>query len=168
MIYSLYPVLKPVALKVQYNDEPVSYDGGDINALHQWIVSMNSKQIASSLGIKGSRKYPLIWLVEGWQGEKVNPGIRFKGITFYVAKNTKPEILNEHRINNFEIIYKVANDFIKELKRLAIFEDEDITFFEKPNFSTEGKSGKESDSLDVWDAVIVKIKSLQITNQNKC
>lgn len=168
MIYSLYPLLKETALNVQHNDKPVSYDGGNMEALHRWIQSMNAKQIEANLGIEGSRKYPLIWLVEGWKGNEFNPGIKFTGVTFYIAINSKVELLNKNRIENFEILYKVANDFIKGLKRFSKINESDINYFERPSFKTEAKKEtKGAVTSDIWDALVVNL-DLHIVSVKKC
>lgn len=168
MIYSLYSLLKPTALKVMHDNQPVSYDGGDIDALHKWIVSMNGKQINKSLGIEGSRKYPLIWLTEGWNGNEFNPGIKFTKVTFYIAINSKVETLNKDRVNNFDVLYKVANDFIKRIKKVGRIEENNISYIEKASFNTEAKSeSKESLTLDVWDALILNL-DIHIVNTKNC
>ncbi len=168
MIFSLNTVLKPIALKVIYENKPVSYSWGDIDALHKWIESMNKKQINTSLGVAGGRKYPLIWLVENWKGKEKNPGMEFTNVNFHIAINSKIETLNESRIEKFETLYEVGNDFIKELKKISRIEENNISYFEKANFNTVGNSAeKKSYTSDIWDVIILNM-DLHIVNLNNC
>jgi RAB protein geranylgeranyltransferase component A len=168
MIFSLNTILEPVAKKVIYGDKPVSYSWGDIDALHKWIEAMNKKQVNASLGIDGSRKYPLIWLVEGWKGEEKNPGIKFTNVSFHIAINSRIETLNEIRVEKFDTLYKVANDFIKELKKISRIEENNISYFQKANLNTVSTSNeKKSYTSDIWDVVIINM-DLHIVNLNNC
>lgn len=168
MIYSLYTLLEKTAVKVNHNDKPVSYDGGNIDALHKWINDMNKKQINTSLGIDGSRKYPLIWLAEGWVGKEFNPGIKFTNVNFYISINSRVELLNKNRVENFDVIYKVANDFVKELRRVSRIEENGISYFERPSFNTVAKTDvKQSITSDIWDTLVVSL-DLHIVNVNNC
>lgn len=168
MIYSLNTFLKPFALKVMYKNMAISYSWGDVDALHKWIESMNKKQLDASLGIQGNRKYPLIWLVENWEGKEKVPGIEFRNVNFYIAINSKIETLNESRIESFKNLYKVANDFIKELKKMSRIEDDNISYFEKANFNTVGNgTEKKAFTSDVWDVVILNL-DLHIVNLDNC
>lgn len=152
MIFSLNTALISTAGKVLHNEKPISYSWGNIDALHKWITSMNEKQIAQHLGVAGAEKYPLIWLVEGWKGKNNPPFIDFEKVTFYIACNSKVEGTNESRIPNFDLLYTVANDFIKQLK-VNITVKQTESFTERANFSTS----KGTVSSDVWDTLIVEM-----------
>ncbi len=168
MIFSLNTILEPVATKVIHDNKPVSYSWGDIDALHKWIESMNKKQVNASLGINGSRKYPLIWLVEGWKGKEKNPGIEFSNVSFHIAINSRIETLNESRIEKFDILYKVANDFIKGLKKISHIEENNIGYFQKSNLNTVSTSNEDkSYTSDIWDVVIINM-DLHIVNRTNC
>ena len=164
MIFSLNTILNPIALKVLHDGKSVSYSWGDIDALHKWIEAMNKKQIKASLGIDGSRKYPLIWLVEGWKGNQKAPGIEFTNVSFHIAMNSRIETLNESRTEKFDILYKVANDFMKELKRIARINEDKVSYVQKANFNTVSSSSeKKSHTSDIWDTLIVNL-DLHITS----
>ena len=168
MIYSLKTLLQLPESKVLHNNEPVSYSWGDIDALNKWLVSMNNKQIDSAMGMPKSKKYPLIWLAEGWKAKESNPGIKFSNVDFYISKNSKIETLNEKRIENFNIIYEVANDFIKELKNISRIEENNISYFEKPSFNTVSNSkDKKTYTSDIWDTLIISL-DLTIINLSSC
>lgn len=168
MIFSLNTALIPIAKKVLHEAKPVSYSWGDIDALHKWIENMNKKQINTSLGIDGGRKYPLIWLIEGWKGKEKNPGIEFTNVSFHIAINSRIETLNENRIENFDTLYKVANDFIKELKKMSRIEENNIGYFQKANFNTVSASNEnKSYTSDVWDILIINM-DLHVVNRNNC
>lgn len=168
MIFRLRDVLEPVAVKVTYDGEPVSFDEGNIDALHKWIASMNKKTINKVLEMEGSRKYPLIWLAEGWKAKQEPPGVTFSDVSFYISRNSKIETLNKDRKANFEILYQVANDFIKELKKVGVIAENSVEYFERPSFNTVSKTDtKESITSDIWDTLIVKLE-LKITSLSKC
>ncbi len=165
MMFSLDTALIQVATKVIHENEPVAYSWGSEAALHQWIEYMNKKQINKSLGITGSKKYPLIWLVEGWKAKKNIPGWKFDKVAFYIAYNSKIEIISEKRVPNFEILYKAGNDFINQLKLSGLkIAENSIEYSQKGNFSVKkGKDGK-TISYDVWDALIVEMELIANTN----
>lgn len=165
MIFDLDTALKPTATKVKHNNVPVAYSWGNEDALHKWIEAMNKKQLAKSLGIEGTTKYPLIWLVEGWKGKKHTPGMKFEKVTFYISCNSKVESLNEDRTGNFDLLYKVANDFIKELKFVIKIAEDSISYEKKSNFSTvSSREAKKSITSDVWDTLIVQMDLIANTN----
>lgn len=154
MIFSLNTSLIPIVNKVLQNNEPVAYSWGNVDALHNWIEAMNKKQIEKSLGMLGAKKYPLIWLVEGWKGSENNMFIDFDKVVFYISENSKIGTLNENRVPNFESLYAVANEFIKQLKRNSVvIKTNSIEYSEKANFSTN----KKTETSDVWDTLILTI-----------
>jgi hypothetical protein len=168
MIFSLNTIIEPVAKRVLHDNKSVSYSWGDVDALHKWIDSMNKKQINASLGIIGSRKYPLIWLVEGWKGKEKNPGIEFTNVSFHLAINSKIETLSESRIEKFDILYKVANDFIKELKKISRIQENNISYVQKSNFNTVTNAvDKKAFTSDIWDTLIVNC-DIHIVNTHNC
>jgi hypothetical protein len=150
MIFSLPPALIKTAEKVLHNNKQVAYSWGNTDALNKWIISMDKKQIDAILGLNGKIKYPLIWLVEGWQSSEVIGGYKFKA-TFWISCNSDVSTLNENR--NFSIQYKVANDFIEKLKLTARIGDDSIKWTEQSNVSTN----KESKQSDIWDSVIMTL-----------
>lgn len=172
MIFSLSNLLKPTALKVKFNSAPVSYSWGNIDALHKWIESKNKKQIDNALGLTMNKKYPLIWLAEGWVAKEKVPGVDFTNVNFYISRNSKVETLNEQRLENFDILYQVANDFIDELRMIANIKENNISYFERPNFNTVG-SGAESTTKkaitsDIWDCLIVNLDLFIIPSSGDC
>lgn len=159
MIFSLPKALIKTAEKVLHNEKQVAYSWGNVDALNKWIVSMNKKQIDTFLGINNAKiKYPLIWLVEGWQSSEVVNGYMFEKVTFWISCNSDVSTLNENR--DFSIQYKVANDFISKLKLVATIGDKSIKWLEKSNVSVN----KESQQADIWDSVILTMDI--IVNKN--
>ena len=79
--------LERTATSVEVVGKSVAYGYGDSNALMKWIESTNKNQIDKALGIKDVPKYPLIWLVEGWEGFKVVSGFEFRKVVFHIAVN---------------------------------------------------------------------------------
>lgn len=159
MIFSLNTALIPIAKKVLDDTKPVSYSWGNIDALHKWIEDMNKKQVHKSLGIDGGRKYPLIWLAEGWVAKEYFSGVKFTNVNFYISSNSKIESLNENRVPNFENLYKVANDFIKELNQYGRIEENNISYKERASFNTVVADSNEKKSItsDIWDTLIVSL-----------
>lgn len=151
MIFSLPTALIKTTQKVLHNEKPVAYSWGNPDALNKWLVSMNKKQIDAVLGIDSKLKYPLIWLVEGWQSSETVAGYKFEKATFWFSCNSEIATLNENR--DFSIQYKVANDFIEKLKLVATIGDKSIKWSEKSNVSTN----KESKQSDIWDSVILTL-----------
>lgn len=172
MIFSLSDYLKPTALKVVYNNSPISYSWGNIDALHKWIEHKNKQKIKKALGINGSEKYPLVWLAEGWTGKELIPGINFTNVNFYIAKSSNIQSLNEQRVPNFNLLYKIANDFIVELKKVSKIKENNITFFERPNFNTVSSSPdsvvKALSTLDIWDCLILSLDLYIVPTNENC
>jgi hypothetical protein len=164
MIFSLTTALKPTAEKVLHNNMPVAYSWGNEDALHKWIENQNKKQVERSLGIASSNKYPLIWLVEGWEAKQNVPGIKFEKVTFYISCNSKLETLNENRVPNFELLYAVANNFTKEIKKVLKIAEGSISYSERANFSTKDRVNDKTYTSDVWDTLIVKMDLIINTN----
>jgi hypothetical protein len=164
MIFSLPPGLKCAASEVIHEGQPVSYSWGNEAALHQWIADMNKKQINKALGLSGAKKYPLIWLVQGWKAKQDLAGYKFEKVIFYISSNSKIETLNEARVPNFELLYSVANDFIKQLRFVVKIAEKSIAYEERPNFSVKkGKDGQ-AITVDVWDTLIVEMELIVNTN----
>ncbi len=153
MIFSLNTALAPIAKKVFHKNQPVAFSYGDIEALHRWIAVMDKKQLEQSLGIAGSNKYPLIWLVEGWEGKDHFSQIKFSNVTFHISVNATAPAINEQRVANFEINYLVANDFIKKLQTFCTISENTLDFTERANFRTSDKTN----TSDFWDTLIVKM-----------
>lgn len=150
MIFSLSTALIKTAGRVLNNTKPVAYSWGNPNALDKWLLAMNQKQIESILGISGKVKYPLIWLVDDWKSEEALNGFEFPNTTIWISCNSDVSTLNENR--DFSIQYKVANDFIQELKYTGITV-RNVQWEEKSNVTVAGKS-KQS---DIWDSVILTV-----------
>lgn len=150
MIFSLSTALIKTAGRVLNNSIPVAYSWGNPNALDKWLLAMNQKQIESILGISGKVKYPLIWLVDDWKSEEALNGFEFPNTTIWISCNSDVSTLNENR--DFSIQYKVANDFIQELKYTGITV-RNVQWEEKSNVTVSGKS-KQS---DIWDSVILTV-----------
>lgn len=157
MIFSLSTALIKTAGRVINNSKPVAYSWGNSNALDKWLISMNQKQIEAVLGIIGKVKYPLIWLVNDWESEEALNGFEFKKITFWISCNSDVSTLNENR--DFSVQYKVANDFIDQLKLTTTVRN--IGWSEKSNVTTGGKSKQ----TDIWDSVIL---TMDLTISTSC
>lgn len=166
MIFSLNDALIPFAKKVVHNGKPVEYSWGNEDALLKWIENQNQKQISRQLGIAQTNKYPLIWLVEGWKAKENIPGIKFDKVSFYISCNSSVEALNENRVPNFETLYQIANDFIKQLKIGGFKIAENSTeYTERSNF---GK-GSKTETIDIWDTLILELDLIAYTkNMKKC
>lgn len=153
MMFSLNPLLKKPFAAVIHNGEPVSYSYGNLDALHKWIAAMNNKQVESSLGMPGSKKYPLIWLVEGWECKEVVGGLLFEKVVFHVACNSTIPALTEDRKPNFDLLYSVSNDMIDALRLHLRIQDKSIKYTERANLST----ATGTHTSDVWDTLIVSM-----------
>ena len=149
MIFSLPKALIKTVEKIQHNEKSVAYSWGDTEALDKWIISMDKKQIESILGVSGSVKYPLVWLVDNWISEEVPAGYKFKKVTFWISSNSETSTLNENR--DFTVQYKVANELIEKLKLNFTIGKDSISWLEKSNVSTN----KKSQQCDIWDSVIL-------------
>lgn len=158
MIFSLPNALIKTTSKVLHNEKQVAYSWGNSDMLNKWIESMNKKQIEAALGIDGKIKYPLIWLVEGWNSSETVNGYLFGKVSFWISCNSDVSTLNENR--DFSIQYKLANDFIEKLKLVATIGSKSISWTEKSNVSI----GKESKQTDIWDSVILTMDI--IVNKN--
>lgn len=157
MIFSLPEALVKTAGKVIHNANPVAYSWGNSNALDKWLIAMNQKQIEKALGISGKVKYPLIWLVDEWESQEALGGYEFENTTFWISCNSDVSTLNENR--DFTIQYKVANDFINQLKLTTTVRN--ISWSEKSNVTTN----KQSKQCDIWDSVIL---TLDLTINKNC
>ena len=151
MIFSLPPALIKTTDKVIYNEKPVAYSWGNIDALNKWLISQNQNQIEKALDIDPKRKYPLMWLVEGWQCNEVGPALKFEKVTFWISYNSKVETLNENR--DFTIQYKVANELIKKLELVFHIAKDSLKWSEKTNVSVSNESAQ----ADIWDSVILTL-----------
>lgn len=164
MIFSLNTALKNPIANVLDDGKPVSYSWGDEKALHKWIEAMNKKAVERAIGISTAKKYPLIWLTDGWKAEENVPGFKFKKVSFYIACNSTIEALNENRVPNFENLYKVGNDLIKELKRWVKVSEGSVGYFERANLSVKERGGDQAHATDIWDALIVEMDIIVNTN----
>lgn len=160
MIFSLNTGLKNPMSNITDNGKPISYSWGDIDALHKWIEAQNKKASERAIGISNTKKYPLIWLTDSWRAEETVPGLLFKKVTFYIAKNSKVETLNENRIPNFENLYQVGNDMIKELKKWVKISQNSINYYEKANLSVKNQAH----ATDIWDAIVIEMDIIINTN----
>lgn len=156
--------LENTAKAVQYKNESVAYGYGDVDALLKWIESTNKNQVAKSLGLKDVPKYPLIWLVEGWEGVKSLSGFEFKKVIFHIAVNSNVHDLNENRKAQFETLYQVADDFIGQMQRNGIKIMPEIRYTKRANFSVSKREQGESYAVDIWDTLIVQTDLLINTN----
>ncbi len=164
MMFSLSSGLTCAAAEVIHEGEPVAYSWGNEAALHQWIESMNKKQINKALGLPGAKKYPLIWLVEGWKAKQDLSGYKFTKVVFYISVNSKVDTLNENRVPNFDEIYKVANDFVSKLRLVLKIAEKSIGYEEKANFSVKKGNDGKALTIDVWDTLIVEMDLIVNTN----
>lgn len=161
-IFDLDFALTCIANEVIYNDKPVAYGHGDVDALKKWIANKNGQQVNKALGIDEATKYPLIWLVEGWDGLKVVSGIEFEKVVFHVSVNSNIPDLNANRKPQFDILFDVSNEFINQLKYHGVKVLPELKFTKRANFSVS--QGKETKTIDVWDTVIIQAKLLINTN----
>ena len=160
-IFDLDVAIRPIAEKVMHQSEAVSFSYGNEGALILWLGAMNGKQIEKALKRKGARKYPLIWLGEGWEGNKQIPGYKFTGVSFYISLNSDVKTLNENREVNFETLFKIANDFIAEMKRSKIrIAQESIQWTKRANFTSKDKSH----ATDIWDTIMLTMDFIANTD----
>lgn len=153
-----------VANEVTFKDKPVAYGHGNVDALKKWIENKNKEQVNKALGINDATKYPLIWLVEGWDGVKVVSGIEFTNVVFHISVNSNIPSLNEDRKPQFDILFEVANNFINQLKYAGIKVLPELKYTKRANFSVSKRGQKESYTIDVWDTIIVQTNLLINTN----
>lgn len=164
MIFSLNTALRMPADTLMYEGSQVAYSYGNVNALNKWIDAMNKKQLTNVLGIptddKFTKKYPLIWLTDEWVANKITPGYQYTNVNFYIACNTTVNQLSEQREPNFELLYKVANEWIKKLKPFVKIADESIRYYERANLYTSDQSH----TIDYWDAIVLSMDIVAYTN----
>lgn len=153
-IISLNTAIQPVAKKVIYNDKSVSYGWGNVDALLKWLNSKNHKAVEQALGLDGNYvKYPLIWLVEGWNGGETYSKLNYTNVVFHIAVNSNVESLNDNRIPQFDILYGIANDFISQIVSSRVrIPGNIIRWTERANFSVNN----ESYAIDIWDTLILE------------
>lgn len=153
-IISLNTAIQPIAKKVTYNGSEVAYGWGNVDALLKWLNSKNHKAVEKSLGIGGDyTKYPLIWLVEGWNGSETYSKLNYKNVVFHIAVNSNVESLNDNRIPQFNVLYAVANDFISQIiGNRARIPGNVVKWTERANFSVNN----ESHAIDIWDTLILE------------
>lgn len=157
-LFDLDLLVRPIAEKVIQDSQPVTYGYGNVDALMKWIETMNKKQIEQVIGIGNSKKYPLIWLVEGWNGEKGELGTDFNKVVFHISVNSNVTDLNESREPNFKLLFDVFKNFEKQLKYAGLSFSSDIGYTKRANFSVTGRNAKnkESHTIDVWDTLIIQ------------
>lgn len=153
--------LEDTAKSVLYNETPVAYGYGDVDALMKWIEATNKNQTEKALGIKEVPKYPLIWLVEGWEGIKVVSGFEMRKVIFHIAVNSNIPDLNENRKPQFNILYQVANDFIDQMQYRGVKVLPNLKYTKRANFSV---TKRESHTIDIWDTLIIQTELLINTN----
>ena len=163
MIFSLNTAMKMPVSNVKTNDIEVSYSWGNYDALLKWLVANNKRQIDNFLSNNSKGKYPLIWLTDEWVSKKNTPGYKFTDVTFYIAINSKVELLNENREDNFKTLYDISNQFINELKKYGKIAENSIEYEEKANLTLVKKTDK-TQAIDIWDAVILKMDYLVFTH----
>lgn len=153
-----------IANEVIHNNAPVAYGYGNVDALMKWIEDKNKQQVNDVLGIANATKYPLIWLVEGWRGEKVVSGIEFNNVVFHISVNSNIPDLNVDRKPQFDTLFDVSNDFINQLKFHGVKILPRLEYTKRANFSVSKRSQKESYTIDVWDTIIIQTDLLINTN----
>lgn len=154
-IISLNQIVGCISRDITHNGNEVSYGWGNEDALMKWLNAKNHKAVEEALGIGGNfRKYPLIWLVEGWRGQESGTRLHYTDVTFHIAVNSNVESLNENRIPQFSILYEVANDFLtKVVDSRARLQQDATRWTERANFSV---SNRESHAIDIWDTLILQ------------
>lgn len=137
--------------------QSVSYSWGDQQELNAWIIAKD-KEIAGMRAFgKNKTKYPLIWMVTPIDGKiQLNENL-FEKVTFIICCDTKAEWLNSTREKEtMPMLTDLANLFLETLsqnKNAQIIRKNgqlDITFRKVYNYST---NGKESETVDIWDAI---------------
>lgn len=138
--------------------QSVSYSWGDQQELNAWIIAKD-KEIAGMRAFGGSNKtkYPLIWMVTPIDGKLLLRENLFERITFIICCDTKAEWLNSTREKEtMPMLTDLANTFLEILsqnKNAQIIRKNgqlDVTFRKVYNYST---NGKESETVDIWDAI---------------
>lgn len=159
-IFDLDYGLEQLAERVVYLNESVAYGYGNQEALLKWIEHKNKQSVNRILGIGGAKKYPLIWLVEGWEGVNVVSGIEYRNITFHISVNSNIPDLNIDRKPQFKLLFHVADDFIEQLKFAGIKILPNLEFTKRANFAVS----QNENTIDVWDTVVIKTNLLINTN----
>lgn len=135
----------------------VSYSWGDQQELNAWIISKDKEIAGMRTFGKNKTKYPLIFLVTPIDGKLLLRENLFEKITFIICCDTKAEWLNSTREKEtMPMLTDLANLFLEILsqdKNAQIIRKNgqlDVTFRKVYNYST---NGKESETVDIWDAI---------------
>lgn len=160
MIHDLDYLLEHVVSGLNCDTENVAFGYGNQDALMKWLENKNKSSINKFLNIPNSKKYPLIWLVEGWEGVNVVSGIEYRNITFHFSVNSNIPALNEDRKPQFEVLFEVANKFIEQLKFSGIKVLPNLEFTKRANFLVS----QNENTIDVWDTVVLRTELLLNTN----
>lgn len=160
MIHDLDYLLEHVVACLNGPSEDASFGYGNQDALMKWLENKNKSSINKFLNIPNSKKYPLIWLVEGWEGVNVVSGIEYRNITFHFSVNSNIPALNEDRKPQFEMLFNVANKFIEQLKFSGIKVLPNLEFTKRANFLVS----QNENTIDVWDTVVLRTNLLLNTN----
>lgn len=160
MIHDLDYLLEHVVSGINCDNENVAFSYGNQDALMKWLENKNKSSINKFLNIPNSKKYPLIWLVEGWEGVNVVSGIEYRNITFHFSVNSNIPALNEDRKPQFEMLFDVANKFIEQLKFSGIKVLPNLEFTKRANFLVS----QNENTIDVWDTVVLRTELLLNTN----
>ena len=177
MTFNLFPlehvigaVLKGTDFKEVSPTKAVSYAWGDQVELMQWQVLKN-KEVSGlrTFNMDVNPKYPLVWLVQDYEGKQFSQReYIFTNLKFVICCDTKAEWLNTTREKQtmpiLEAICKKFLQGISENKNLSIKRENGFpayTWRKIPNYSS---GGKENESLDIWDAIVLKFDL--ITNNN--
>lgn len=177
MTFKLFPlelVLGAALKKADFSKvsptRSISYSWGDQQELMQWMV-MKDKEISGlrTFGLENRSKYPLIWLVDKYEGKAVNAREHiFTDLKFVVCCDTKAEWLNETRESQtMPVLMRICETFLHVLTEnpnLSIKREQGYPVFSYrkiPNYSSGGDS---NEGADIWDAIVLKFDL--ITNNN--
>lgn len=137
----------------------VSYSWGDQQELTSWILAKDD-EIAGmrAFGNLNVAKYPLIWMVTPIDGLLQHDENLFENVTFIICSNTKAEWLNSTReAETMPMLTDMANLFLEVLtkdKNASIIRWDGhikVKFRKVYNYSVS--KGKESETIDIWDAI---------------
>lgn len=113
--------------------------------------------LKSSEGLS-TKPYPLIWLVYPYFEKHLKTRVELKSVKLVLAVNTNKASQNPERIeqNYKKILMPLYGNVVKVLTKANIINiKHEFDLIKHPNYSNINSDGKESETIDRWDALSV-------------
>lgn len=148
----------------------VSFTWGNQQELMQWQIMKNKE----NSGLRAFQKvinpkYPLIWLVQNYEGKQINNReYLFTDLKFVICCDTKAEWMNTTReMQTMPILEAICEKFLKEIsenENFSIKRENGFPVYKWRKIPNYNSGGDENESTDIWDAILLKFDL--ITNNN--